>query len=103
MGLDFVQLFHAASHHLQVDTPILSRQLLLLIGIVRHEFVQGRIDQADRHREAIHGPEDADEIAPLEWPQLVERLAARLGVVGNDHLLNGQLPVGAASRDARNP
>ena len=90
-----MELLDAARHDLSGSTPILSAELFLLLGIVRHEFVQRRIDEANGDRETIHGLEDADKIAPLEWPQLGERLAAGFGVVRDDHLLDGQLPVGA--------
>ena len=75
----FVQLLHATRHGLGRDPDFL-RQLPLLRRIVRHEFVQRRIDQPDGHRKSVHGLENPDEVAPLEWQQLVERLAARLGV-----------------------
>ena len=74
------------------------RQLRLLGRIVRHKFVQRRIDQADGDRQAVHGLEDSDEVAPLERQKLVESLAARLRRVRQDHFLNGLLALGALLR-----
>ena len=78
-----------------VDADLV-RELLLLFRVVRDEFVQRRVDEANGDRKAVHGLEDADEIALLEWAQLGQGLAAGFRVVGDDHLLNGELPLGAA-------
>ena len=53
---------------------------------VRQEFVQRRIEQADGDRPPAHDLEQLDEIAALHRQQLGERRAARLLVVGEDHL-----------------
>ncbi len=43
-----------------------------LLVLVRQELVQRRVERADRHRQAVHRPEDADEvfllIAARPWP-----------------------------------
>ena len=49
-----------------------------LLLAVRQEFVQRRIEQPDRHRQAAHDLEQLDEIAALHRQQLGERGAARL-------------------------
>src|SRR6266436_392327 len=60
--------------------------------------MQRRIDQADGHREAVHGLEDADEIAALKRQQLVERRHTRFLGVRQDHLLDRALALVAAFR-----
>jgi hypothetical protein len=35
-------------------------------GDVGQELVQGRVEQPDRHRQPVHGLEDADEVLALE-------------------------------------
>ena len=49
-----------------------------VFGRVRQEFVQRRIEQADRHRQAGHDAEDLGEVGALHRQQLVERAAAAL-------------------------
>ncbi len=69
--------------------------------------MQRRIDGADRDRLALHLLEHAVEVAALQRQQLVERGAAILLVVGQDHALDdGDAPfaeehvLGAAEADA---
>ena len=57
-----------------------------LLLAVRQELVQRRIEQADGDRAAVHDLEQLDEVGALHRQQLVERGAARLLVVGEDHL-----------------
>ena len=52
---------------------------------VGQELVQRRVEQADRHRQALHRLEHALEVRLLEREQLVERGAAPGLVVGHDH------------------
>jgi hypothetical protein len=39
------------------------------------KFMQGRIDQPDDHRQAVHDPEQAGKILALEGQQGIERFA----------------------------
>ena len=78
----------------------------LLLGL-RQEFVQRRIEQADRHRQAGHDLEQFEEIRALHRQQLGERGAPVLLGVGQDHLAHGDDAVaveehvlGAAKPDA---
>ena len=64
-------------------------QLFLFLLEVGHELVQRRIEQANRHGQAVHRFEQALEVAPLDREQLGERLAASGLVVGEDHLADG--------------
>src|SRR5262249_7929617 len=50
-----------------------------------------RIDEANGNRVAIHGLEDADKVATLEWQQLVKRFDSRFLGIREDHLLDGAL------------
>ena len=109
--VDLVQLLHLG-------------QLLLGLGVGRagraghgdalgqldqagQELVQRRVEQADRDRQAGHGPEDPLEVALLEGAQRRQRLDPRLVVAGEDHPLHDRQPVlalehvlGAAEADA---
>ncbi len=84
------------------------RQLGHARVILGRELVQRRVDQANRHRFAVHGREDAHEVGPLERQQLGKRRLARLHGVRDDHLLDGQTAflgveehvLGAAQADA---
>ena len=78
-GIRFVQLFHSARNRL-TRSPNSFASSSCFSRIVRNELVQRRIDQPDGDRKSVHRFEDADEIAPLERQQLVERFAARLWV-----------------------
>ena len=50
------------------------------------EFMQRRVEQADRHRQAGHDLEQLEEIRALHRQELVERCAPILLGVGQDHL-----------------
>ncbi len=74
---------------------------------MRQEFVQRRIEQADRDRHALHDLEQLDEIRPLHRQQLRERGAACALILGEDHLAHGadagfleEHVLGAAKADA---
>ena len=55
-------------------------------SLLGQEFVERRVEQADRHRQAAHDLEDLDEVGALHRQQPVERRLP-LGVgVGEDHL-----------------
>ncbi len=77
-GIGLVQLVHAARDfvHRYAD---LAAQLLLLLGLMRQEFVEGRIERANGHRPALHGLEDAFKIAALIRQEFVEGFLARFG------------------------
>ena len=75
---------------------------------MRQEFVQRRVEEADRGRQALQRLEDADEIVALIGQQFRQRLFAGLEVVGQDHLAHGvdavaleEHVLGAAQADAR--
>ena len=73
----------------------------------RQELVQRRIERADGDRESVHRAEDADEIVALHGQQFLQRRAAILFVVGQNHgahvrnlLLAEEHVLGAAQADA---
>src|SRR5579864_8286229 len=94
-GIRFMQLLDSSRHRLYVELEFL-RQLLLLGAIVRHKFVQRRIDQPDGHWKTVHRLEDADKVAPLKWQQLIQRSDARFFGVRENHFLDGALPLMAS-------
>jgi hypothetical protein len=51
--------------------------------------MQGRVQQPDRHRQPPHDLEQLDEIRALHGQKLRQRGAARLLVLGEDHLAHG--------------
>ena len=63
-------------------------------SVLRQKFMQRRIEQADRHRQAGHDLEELGEIAALHRQKLGERGAAALLVIGQDHLAHGDDAVG---------
>ena len=72
--------------------------------------MQGRVEQADGHRQTVHGLEDLDEVLALDPPQLLERVALVVGVVGQDHpahhrqaVLAQEHVLGAAQADPVGP
>ena len=88
--------------------PIFCASSCLRGVVVRQEFVQRRIEEANRRREALERLEDADEILALIRQELGERGFAVFGVVGEDHLAHGvdavafeEHVLGAAEADAR--
>src|SRR5260370_20470111 len=60
--------------------------------------MEGRVNQAYRHRQAIHGPKNSHEIAPLERQKFIQRPYARFPGVRQDHLLYRALPLVAFLR-----
>src|ERR1700733_13851892 len=93
-GVGFVELFDSARHDLRIAADLV-RELLLLLGIVRDKLMQRRIDEPNGDRKAVHGFEDSDKVSLLEWPQLGEGFATSVRIVGDDHFLDRQLPLGA--------
>ena len=70
-------------------TPHLLRQFRLLFRRVRQKLVQRRIEEADRRRKPLPGPEDAGEVVPLIRKQLGQRRFPRLERLGENHLAHG--------------
>ena len=64
----------------------LARHLFLALFVMRHELVQGRVEQAYGHGESVHGFEQSLEVAALDGQQFGKRYAASGFVVGEDHL-----------------
>ena len=82
-----VHLVQLADARLDVggrDAELLGH-LGLALGVVRQELVQRRIEQPDRHRQAVHRREDADEVLALQRQQLLQGRAAVLLVGRQDH------------------
>ena len=68
-----------------------------LVLEVRQELVERRVDQADDHRQAVHRPEDALEVALLEDLELAHRGVEdgdRLGLLGGQRAAGGRLRLG---------
>ena len=94
---------HAAKAQHRVEFGKLLRALAQFGGVRAHgggdvgdlgvamgqEFVQRRIEQADRHRQAGHDLEQLLEIVALHRQQLGQRGLAAVGAVGEDHLAHG--------------
>ncbi len=86
-GVELVQLVDALVDGFDRDAELLGDFLLALgIVVLRQEFVQRRIEQADARRPAVQCPEDAFEIALLQRQQFGERLLAIVQIVGQNHL-----------------
>ena len=64
----------------------LFRQLRPRRALVREEFVERRVEQADGDRQAVHRPEYALEVLALVRQELVERLLPFGEVGGENHL-----------------
>src|SRR5882672_3212127 len=92
-----MQLFNSAHNHFDIDAYLL-RQFLLLHWLMRNEFVERRIDQADSDWKSIHNLKDADEVAPLVRQEFVEGFLSRDRRIGDDHLLDCKLPLDALLR-----
>ena len=108
-GIELVKLRHAAFHDAAVHTQDLGHLPLARL-ILRQELVQGWIQQADVHGQAVHGGEDALEILALHGQQLGQGVLPAFGVGGEDHLAHGEdaIPLeehvlGAAEADALSP
>ena len=89
------------------ETPAALATSSISAAGVGQELVQRRIEQADRHRQALHDAEQLDEIVALHRQDLGERRAAALDGLGHDHLAHGddalaveEHMLGAAEPDA---
>ena len=80
-----MQLFHVDDGAVQM---MQMREFVFELLRGRQELVDRRIEQAYRHRQAVHGAEDAAEILALDRQQLVERDLAIGGRFGEDHVLH---------------
>src|SRR6266850_2423835 len=94
-GVGFMQLLDTPGYFPDVDLQI-TGQLFLFDTIVRDEFMKRWVDQANGDRKTVHGFEDADEVASLEREQLVQCLDAGVFFVGQNHFLDGELPLMAS-------
>ena len=74
--VELVQFLRRARAIVSARHADLLGQLGLRRGVVRQELVQRRIEQADRHRLAVHRAEQAVEVVALERQQLGQRLLA---------------------------
>ena len=104
--IELVQFAGAVGELLRIGAHGLRHLGDFLLG-VRQKFVQRRIEQPDRHRQAAHDLEQLDEIGALHRQKLGERGAARRLVVGQNHLAHGadailveEHMLGAAQPDA---
>ena len=62
--------------------------------VLRQEFVQGQIKQADGDRQPLHRLEDRAKVAALHRQQLGKRAPALFARVGEDHAPHRNDPVG---------
>ena len=106
--IELVQVLHPLEQHGQLllqlahrNAVILRHSLLLFAAGVRKQrhvhhqvlalrqkLVQRRIQRADDHRVSIHGFEQPGKILALHGEQLLQRLVARLLVLGQNHGLH---------------
>jgi hypothetical protein len=91
---------------LALPTGVGDGQLDRQLGQVGQELVERRVDQPDRHRQAVHRLEDLEEVFALQGQQLGERVLLAGFVVRDDEVLH-ELPalaeehvLGAAQADA---
>ena len=91
--IEFVQFIRAAFERGDPDPDDFGQLLKLCVG-VRQEFVQRRIEQADRHRQPGHRLKNAVKIGALFGQQLGQCGAAPGLVFGQDHLAHGGDPPG---------
>src|SRR6267143_2096852 len=96
-GVGFVQLLDAPGDFVDVDLQV-AGQLFLFGAIMRNEFMKRRVNQANGDWESIHGFEDADEVAALEWRKLIQCPDASVLLVRQDHFLDGALTLVASFR-----
>src|SRR5712692_2754204 len=116
-GIELVQLFHAPQQSAQLlelgrvrlggyQHCDLHHQILAL----RQELVQGRIQQADGHRELMHLAKESNEVHTLHGQQFLEGCAAVFLIAGQDHgphvrdaILGEEHVLGAAQAYALGP
>ncbi len=85
-------------HHLRGDRADGGAELVRDLGDLRlgvgQELVQRRVEQPDRHRQAVHHPEQLGEVAALHRQDLGERGAPAGLVAGDDHLAHREDALG---------
>ena len=82
--VELVQFVHALRDLLDGHAHLL-REIVLRGVVVRQEFVQRRIEETDRRREAFQFLEDADEVFALIRQEFGERFFAVFDVVRENH------------------
>jgi len=82
--IGFMQTFGAAVEFLNRNTEAL-RETRAFLRILRHKFMQGRIQQADGDRSSAHGFDGLFNEALDEREQFIQRRAAFFLRVRNDH------------------
>ena len=80
-GNDLIQMLDAQAHF--------CGQICDILRIGRDELVQGRVEQADGDRAALHGLIDSLKVGLLDRLELGQRPFALLGRLGDDHLTHG--------------
>ena len=80
-GDDLVQVLDGQAHFLG--------QLFDVLRVGRDELVEGRIEQTDGDRAALHGLVDGLKVSLLDRLELGQRLFALLRGLGDDHLAHG--------------
>src|SRR5262245_55403521 len=75
--VEFVQLRDAGLGLLEVQLDLFG-QFFERVVVVRDEFVERRVERADRHRIAVHRAEDAGEIFALQFQQRGQRAVIQL-------------------------
>ena len=113
-GIELVQILHALEQRGQLllqlahRDAVAFRHLLFLFAAgvrkqcqihhqvlaLRQELVQRRIERANDHRIAVHRFKQSGEILALHGQQLLERLIARLFVLGQNHGLHERNAIG---------
>ncbi len=91
--VELVEFVRAMAQHRHADARGLGDLLQVVLGL-RQEFVQRRIEQPDGERQAGHDLEELDEILALHRQKLVQRRAALLDGLREDHLAHGEDAVG---------
>ena len=80
----FPHILHPAAH-LPGRAPHVGRQFAYFLQRPRQEFVQGRIQQADRDRQATHDAQNGFEVVLLHGKDLIQRFLAGFVSTGHDH------------------
>ena len=84
-GVELVQLLYALANLLHFN-PHFLRQQVLRSMVVRQEFVQRRVEEADRRRRPLEFRKDSDEVCSLKRQQLGQRPFPVILVLGQNHL-----------------
>ena len=87
-GIEFCKVMHFLFYFLYRNAHLFCH-FLLVCFFVRHEFMQGRIEQTNGYRQVLHGFENTFKVGTLDRKQFFERFAAAFLVVGQDHFAHG--------------